>query len=167
LEGIRICRRGYPNRLTFPEFIRRYRILAPNSVTVANENVDMRDVVIELCRNMCIGDDRLQIGKTKVFCKVGLRAELELWRKERINALFIGLQAWIRWHNQQKVTRKRYNEWLIYLKSTKYKNKNLFLGWLFKLFRMLFEKMFSESFFKICSDYPTFVIVKAPKLELV
>ncbi|GFS94674.1 myosin heavy chain, muscle [Nephila pilipes] len=31
LEGIRICRKGFPNRMVYPDFKHRYTILAPNS----------------------------------------------------------------------------------------------------------------------------------------
>merc|ERR1712235_119470 len=30
LEGIRICRKGYPSRVQYDEFVQRYLILAPN-----------------------------------------------------------------------------------------------------------------------------------------
>ncbi|CAL1262322.1 unnamed protein product [Larinioides sclopetarius] len=32
LEGIRICRKGFPNRMVYPDFKHRYTILAPNSI---------------------------------------------------------------------------------------------------------------------------------------
>ncbi|KAG1661470.1 Myosin heavy chain, muscle [Nymphon striatum] len=32
LEGIRICRKGFPNRMVYPDFKHRYIILAPNAV---------------------------------------------------------------------------------------------------------------------------------------
>jgi myosin heavy subunit len=32
LEGIRICRKGFPNRLIYAEFKQRYSILAPNAI---------------------------------------------------------------------------------------------------------------------------------------
>merc|ERR1712240_606005 len=32
LEGIRICRKGFPNRIIYSEFKQRYSILAPNAI---------------------------------------------------------------------------------------------------------------------------------------
>merc|ERR1712050_158282 len=35
LEGIRICRKGFPNRMPYPDFKQRYRILNPNAIPEA------------------------------------------------------------------------------------------------------------------------------------
>jgi myosin heavy chain 6/7 len=37
LEGIRICRKGFPNRLMHPDFVFRYAILASKEAKTAGE----------------------------------------------------------------------------------------------------------------------------------
>lgn len=67
MEGIRICRQGYPNRMKFDEFIERYRILI--------SNIDLgygRDAVQRFCEAINLDQTCVQIGKTKVYCKIGL-----------------------------------------------------------------------------------------------
>lgn len=71
LEGIRICRQGYPNRMPFDEFIERYRILI--------SNVDLgfgRIAVQRFCDIIDLDPTCIQIGKTKVYCKVGVISEV-------------------------------------------------------------------------------------------
>ena len=57
---------------------------------------------IRRCAHLGLVADRFQIGHTKIFCRVGLIADLERMRAERIKASIDGLQAWIRWYIQQQ-----------------------------------------------------------------
>ena len=91
--AFRICRRGYPNRIQFPEFIRRYGILATANV-LGNDDSDAKSLARHLCQQLEIDDDRIQIGNTKVFCRVGVLSEFESRRKEKISQLIAQLQAW-------------------------------------------------------------------------
>lgn len=73
LEGIRICRKGYPNRLTYSDFCLRYGILTKKSPILiqSNENNYNQKVVIEMCKylneNNLIKKDEYQYGLTKVL----------------------------------------------------------------------------------------------------
>lgn len=82
LEGIRICRRGYPNRMPFTEFIHRYKLLAGNEFN-KNSSDSPRNACEILCELLEIDEDRYQIGKTKVFCRVGLISDVRLIELKR------------------------------------------------------------------------------------
>lgn len=71
LEGIRICRQGYPNRLPFKEFVERYRVLIPGG----NFKTD-RDGARQLCQASDLDEINVQIGKTRVYCKVGVISDV-------------------------------------------------------------------------------------------
>ncbi len=64
LEGIRICRRGFPNRLVYEDFAERYRILDPRSVDLFR---DPKDITVSLMRSSQFekGTD-YELGVTKV-----------------------------------------------------------------------------------------------------
>lgn len=72
LEGIRICRRGYPNRLPFSDFIHRYKLLSGKNINEDSERIACKT----LCELLEIDEDRYQIGKTKIFCRVGLISDV-------------------------------------------------------------------------------------------
>lgn len=71
LEGIRICRQGYPNRLPFEDFVLRYRFILPFLELEPN-----REGARDLCERLGLDPTVVQIGNTKVFCKVGVISEV-------------------------------------------------------------------------------------------
>ncbi|VDK27587.1 unnamed protein product [Gongylonema pulchrum] len=97
LEGIRICRQGYPNRIPFDDFVARYRLLVPDAQLGMGRNAAER-----LCHAIDLDSTYVQIGKTKVYCKVGVISELENRRKDRLNLYICGIQSVIRWYLQQQ-----------------------------------------------------------------
>ncbi|EFO14342.1 hypothetical protein LOAG_14181 [Loa loa] len=97
LEGIRISRQGYPNRLLFDEFIERYRIL------VSDPDLGYgRNAVQRFCNAIKLDPTCIQIGKTKVYCKIGVISELENRRKNYLSSLICEIQASIRWYLEQQ-----------------------------------------------------------------
>jgi len=70
LEGIRICRQGYPNRLPFAEFRQRYEILTPGQVTKGF--VNGRTAAETILKALKLEDSQFKLGNTKVFFKAGV-----------------------------------------------------------------------------------------------
>jgi len=50
LEGIRICRKGFPNRMLYPDFKHRYAILAADESKVPDEKAASKGITDRLCR---------------------------------------------------------------------------------------------------------------------
>ncbi|CAJ0936028.1 unnamed protein product, partial [Mesorhabditis belari] len=104
VEGIRIARQGYPNRLLFQEFRQRYeRILCPD--VIPKGFMDGK----EACRLMLehLAVDTAIIGKTKVFFKAGQLAILEQMRDEKITNLIVAFQAHCRGNLARREFKRR------------------------------------------------------------
>ena len=67
LEGIRICRKGFPNRLQYPEFKQRYQILAAKKVA---KIVDSKKATETILTTIELDINLYKIGHTKVRFKV-------------------------------------------------------------------------------------------------
>lgn len=79
LEGIRVYRRGYPNRITFKEFLQRYNILYPTQIYPEKSKINCTNeylAVENMCKSLKISNDRYEIGRTKIFCRMGLISEV-------------------------------------------------------------------------------------------
>uniref|UniRef100_A0A8D2NY22 MYH7 protein n=1 Tax=Zosterops lateralis melanops TaxID=1220523 RepID=A0A8D2NY22_ZOSLA len=95
LEGIRICRKGFPNRILYAEFKQRYRILNPAAIP-EDKFVDSRKATEKLLSSLELDRAQYKFGHTKVFFKAGLLGMLEEMRDERLAKVLTMLQARIR-----------------------------------------------------------------------
>lgn len=100
LEGIRICREGYPSRLSHSEFIERYSLLMKNKEQ--SKGASEKEKCTLICQDAQVRKERYAVGKTKLFCKVGVISELETKRNNYISSFIILIQANIRYLNIQK-----------------------------------------------------------------
>ncbi|XP_068437510.1 myosin-6-like [Clinocottus analis] len=85
LEGIRICRKGFPNRI-------QYRILNPNAIP-EGQFIDNKKGAEKLLGSLDIDHEQYKLGHTKVFFKAGLLGLLEEMRDDRLSLIITGLQA--------------------------------------------------------------------------
>ncbi|AWP09967.1 putative myosin-7B-like [Scophthalmus maximus] len=95
LEGIRICRKGFPNRIVYAEFRQRYRILNPSAIP-EDSFVDSRKAVEKLLGSLNIDHTQYKFGHTKVFFKSGLLGMLEEMRDTRLSEILTVVQAMCR-----------------------------------------------------------------------
>uniref|UniRef100_A0A6F7P0X3 Myosin-11 n=1 Tax=Haemonchus contortus TaxID=6289 RepID=A0A6F7P0X3_HAECO len=92
LEGIRICRQGFPNRITFQEFRQRYeKLLAPNAIP--HGFMDGKEAVRRILEAIDVQPSLYRIGQSKVFFRTGVIAGLEEDRDEKLAVLVVRFQA--------------------------------------------------------------------------
>lgn len=104
LEGIRICRKGFPNRMVYPDFKHRYTILAPNAVPQGF--VDAKKVTECILTAIQLEANDYRLGHTKVFFRAGVLGRLEEMRDERLGKIITWLQSWIRWYETKREFKK-------------------------------------------------------------
>ncbi|XP_073799893.1 myosin-9 isoform X1 [Danio rerio] len=105
LEGIRICRQGFPNRIVFQEFRQRYEILTPNSIPKGF--MDGKQACMLMIRALELDPNLYRIGQSKVFFRAGVLAHLEEERDMKITDVIINFQAWCRGYVARKAFAKR------------------------------------------------------------
>uniref|UniRef100_A0A8C2J0F9 Slow myosin heavy chain 2 n=1 Tax=Cyprinus carpio TaxID=7962 RepID=A0A8C2J0F9_CYPCA len=101
LEGIRICRKGFPNRILYGDFKQRYckfnqlcvyRILNPAAIP-EGQFIDNKKGAEKLLGSLDIDHSQYKLGHTKVFFKAGLLGTLEEMRDDRLALIITGIQS--------------------------------------------------------------------------
>ena len=93
LEGIRICMRGFPNRMLYPDFKLRYAILGANEI---NSSEDNKTAVYALFDKIGFDRARYRLGHTLVFFRAGALAGLEENRDDIVLDLVRKFQGEVR-----------------------------------------------------------------------
>ncbi|KAI3381133.1 hypothetical protein SNEBB_007545 [Seison nebaliae] len=96
LEGIRICRKGFPSRQIYSEFKQRYAILAPNAVPKGFVDAKQATENILKDKDVALDENLYRCGHTKVFFKAGVVGQLEDMRDTALSKIVMKLQSHIR-----------------------------------------------------------------------
>uniref|UniRef100_A0A668AQX8 Myosin heavy chain, fast skeletal muscle-like n=1 Tax=Myripristis murdjan TaxID=586833 RepID=A0A668AQX8_9TELE len=92
LEGIRICRKGFPSRILYGDFKQRYKVLNA-SVIPEGQFIDNKKAAEKLLGSIDVDHTQYKFGHTKVFFKAGLLGQLEEMRDEKLASLITVTQA--------------------------------------------------------------------------
>ncbi|XP_063225497.1 myosin heavy chain, muscle isoform X22 [Bacillus rossius redtenbacheri] len=103
LEGIRICRKGFPNRMVYPDFKLRYKILCAHLVKDSLTPQEATSVILD---HVNIDPEQFRMGHTKVFFRAGVLGQMEELRDERLSKIITWLQSWIRGYLGRKEYKK-------------------------------------------------------------
>uniref|UniRef100_A0A3P8X0B4 Myosin heavy chain, fast skeletal muscle-like n=1 Tax=Cynoglossus semilaevis TaxID=244447 RepID=A0A3P8X0B4_CYNSE len=101
LEGIRICRKGFPSRILYGDFKQRYKVLNA-SVIPEGQFIDNKKASEKLLGSIDVDHDQYRFGHTKVFFKAGLLGTLEEMRDEKLASLVTMTQALCRAYLMRK-----------------------------------------------------------------
>jgi myosin protein heavy chain len=110
LEGIRICRQGFPNRILFQEFRQRYEILTPN--IIPKGFMDGKKACAAMIEALELDPNLYRIGQSKVFFRAGVLAHLEEERDLKLTDIIIQFQAYARGCVARKNFQKRQQQLL-------------------------------------------------------
>ena len=103
LAGIAICRKGFPNKVLYPEFKTRYNILAAAAVARAKKDKDMANAVFKAIK---LDPEKFRLGHTKVFFRAGILGFMEEVRDDRIGQVLSWLQSQARGKASRLVYKK-------------------------------------------------------------
>jgi len=104
LEGIRIARTGFPNRLPFNEFRHRYEVLCPD---MPKGYMDGQNATQMMLEKLGMDQGWYRVGRTKVFFRAGVLAELEEKRDKLIRDIMTQFQSIARGFLQRRKVNKR------------------------------------------------------------
>ncbi|KAL3981567.1 Myosin-10 [Acanthocheilonema viteae] len=105
LEGIRICRQGFPNRVPFQEFRHRYEILTPN--IIPRGFMDGKEAVRKMIDALEMENNLYRVGQSKIFFRTGVLAHLEEERDLKLTGLIVSFQAQCRAFLARRLYQKR------------------------------------------------------------
>ena len=128
LEGIRICRRGFPNRTVYLDFKHRFIIIKPKEVYAAG--TDLKAAAKVILDSIESVNDRWRLGHTKVFFRAGTVGMIEEVRDECIKAILNCIQGICRGYLGRKAYKlEQYKKGMIPVIQRNFKKYLFFRDW--------------------------------------
>merc|ERR1712165_668820 len=128
LAGIAICRKGFPNKMVYPEFKVRYNILAAAAVAKAKNDKAAAKGVLDAIK---AEPEKYRLGHTKVFFRAGYLGYMEEVREDRIGSVLSWLQAQARGKASRLVFKKMQDQKLaLYCLQRTIRNWHIGKTWL-------------------------------------
>merc|ERR1719449_233058 len=107
LEGIRICMRGFPNRMLYPDYKMRYACLGQAEIASSSDN---KVATYALMDKINFPRERYRLGHTLVFFRAGALAFLEECRDDIVLRLLRNLQGEVLKRIRGAIYRKKYDQ---------------------------------------------------------
>jgi myosin heavy chain 6/7 len=107
LEGIRICMRGFPNRMMYPDYKMRYAILGAAEI---NSSTDNKTAVYALMDKIEFSRERYRLGHTLVFFRAGALALLEEARDDIVIRLVRYIQGQCLMIIKNKIYKRKFDQ---------------------------------------------------------
>merc|ERR1712212_403612 len=104
LEGIRICMRGFPNRMLYPDYKMRYACLGQAEIASSSDN---KTAVYALMDKINFDRERYRLGHTLVFFRAGSLGALEEERDKLVIKLLRMMQGQAYKHIKTKIYEKK------------------------------------------------------------
>jgi len=128
LEGIRICRRGFPNRCVYADFKHRFVIIKPKEVHALEP--DLKAGTKAILESIEEVNDRWRLGHTKVFFRAGTIGMVEEVREECIKAILNYIQGICRGYlGRIQFKKEIYNKSMIPVMTRNIKKYLFFRDW--------------------------------------
>merc|ERR1712186_208344 len=128
LAGIAICRKGFPNKMTYPEFKQRYNIIAAQLVAKAKNDKAAANSLLEKIQ---LDKEKYRCGHTKVFFRAGILGFMEETREDKIGSVLALLQAQARGKASRLVFKKMQDQKLaLYCLQRTIRNYRIGKTWL-------------------------------------
>eukprot|EP00727_Mastigamoeba_balamuthi_P005451 m51a1_g1525 putative myosin ii heavy chain (1641) ;mRNA; f:470676-476608 len=127
LEGVRISRFGYPMRLSYSEFVRRFRVLSPSARArgEGEQQAPRAETERILSATALKAPEDYQLGLTKVFFRANKNEALEKCRADQLGVFAARIQrAW-----RRRLWVARYRRWRLCFLSVRIIQRNAHL-WL-------------------------------------